>query len=163
MRGGDVGYALGPVFGAVAFALDDITEELQLPEALALLPVVLAVAVAVGARFLVPPLAAEPRRALVTPFILATSAFFVAFMEGLSDIFDLRFPIAAIGDGRPLEAAFVLGIAFIAAAVFYVMFVFAPRQIASREGTAATWTIRFLVFIVGLSIGTTLARFLGRA
>jgi hypothetical protein len=35
--------------------------------------------------------------------------------------------------------------------------VFAPRQIAEREGTGLTWAVRFGVFIVGLTLGTTLA------
>jgi hypothetical protein len=82
-------------------------------------------------------------------------------VAGLADIFDLRFPIGALSEGRPPEAAFVLVIGLIAALVFYVMFVFAPRQIAEREGTAGSWAVRFIVFIVGLGLGTTLAALIG--
>ena len=157
VRSGDVAYAVGPLFGSVAFALDDISEELRLPDALALAPIVFAVAVALLARWRIPPLATEQRRALVTPFVLLTTGFYSSFVAGLGDIFDVRFPFSAISEGRPLEALLVLGIGLLAAGVFYLMFVFAPRQIAEREGTGASWTARFLVFIVGLSIGTTLA------
>jgi len=35
--------------------------------------------------------------------------------------------------------------------------VFAPRQIAEREGSPASWTVRFVLFVVSLSLGQTVA------
>ena len=160
-----IAYAVGPLFGAVAFVVDNTTERLGLSDGnLAVLPLLLAVAAAIVARLRLPPLSGEQRRALVTPFILATSGFFGSFLVGLTDLFDFRSLIAAFsGPDDPRWTLFVLGIATLGVLVFYLMLVFAPRQIAEREGTTGSWAVRFLVFIVGLSLGTTIHGFFGVA
>lgn len=160
-----IAYAVGPLFGAVAFVVDNTTERLGLSDGnLAVLPLLLAVAAAIVARLRLPPLSGEQRRALVTPFILATSGFFGSFLVGLTDLFDIRSLIAAFsGPDDPRWTLFVLGIATLGVLVFYLMLVFAPRQIAEREGTTGSWAVRFLVFIVGLSLGTTIHGFFGVA
>ena len=153
-----VAYAVGPLFGAVAFAVDDCAARLGLTGGLAAIPIVLPVAVAVVARLRLPPLSAEGRRALVAPFILATSGFFGSFLSGFTDVFDLRQLADALT--QPDETAgvpAVLGLAVFATLIFYLMLVFAPRQIAEREGTAGTWAVRFMVFLAGLVIGTTIS------
>ena len=131
-------------------------ERLDLPDNLAILPLVLAVIAALVARWRLPPLSAEQRRALVTPFILAASGFFGSFLVGLTDLFDIRTLIAAVTTGDGGWSLFVVGIATLGVLIFYLMLVFAPRQIAEREGTPRTWAVRFAVFLVGLSLGTTL-------
>src|SRR5690242_8380633 len=85
-----VAYAVGPLFGAVAFALDDSVRRLGLGGGLENLPLVLPVVAAIAARIWLAPTTAVVRRALVTPFILAASGFFSDFLAGLSDLFDLR-------------------------------------------------------------------------
>ena len=142
-----IAYAVGPLFGAVAFSLDEIGESLALPESLFWLPIALAVGAAVIARFRVRPLSGLERRALVTPFVLATSTYFAGIVARIGDAFDL----AEAG----LASGLALGLGVVAALVFYVMFVFAPRQIAEREATPLSWAIRFGVFIVGLVVSTT--------
>jgi hypothetical protein len=153
----DVLYAVGPLFGAFAFTLDDTNEMLGLGGNVALLPIAAAVAVAILVRIRVPPLSADQRRALVTPFILVTSRFFGDFLSGPTGIFDLR-PLAAAaatpGDLGATALLLLIGAAGIL--VFYVMLVFAPRQVADREGTAGTWTIRFLLFLISLAFGQTI-------
>ena len=158
-------YAVGPLFGALAFVLDSTVERLGLTDGLASLPLILAVLTAVVARLRVPPLSAEQRRALVTPFILATSGFFSSFLVGLTDLFDVRSLIAALSSGIVdlRWTLFEVGIATLGVLVFYLMLVFAPRQIAEREGSPRSWAIRFALFIVGLSLGTTIHRFIGVA
>lgn len=152
----DLLYAVGPLVGAFAFTLDDTGEKLGLEGNLALVPIVLGIAVAILVRRLVPPLSAEQRRALVTPFILITSRFFSDFLSGLTGIFDLRkLADAAARPGSLGEAAFLVVIGAAGILVFYVMLVFAPRQIADKEGTAGTWTVRFLLFLVSLALGQT--------
>lgn len=153
-----IAYAVGPLFGAVAFVVDNTTERLGLSDgSLAILPIALAVLAAVVARLRVPPLSGEQRRALVTPFILATSGFFSSFLSGITELFDIRSLIAAFGGpDDPRWTLFVLAIATLGVLVFYLMLVFAPRQIAEREGTPSSWAIRFGVFILGLSLGTTI-------
>jgi hypothetical protein len=154
---GELLYAVGPLFGAFAFAIDDTTEKLGLAGNAALLPIGAGVAVAILVRRLAPPLTADQRRALVTPFILLTSRFFGQFLSGLTDFFDLRQLAAAVANPADLAGTgFVLLIGVLAILIFYVMFVFAPRQVADREGTPRSWTIRFLLFVVSLSIGQTI-------
>lgn len=154
---GTVLYAVGPLFGAFAFTVDDTNTNLGLGPNLALLPLVLAIAAVVAARLFVGPLWAGQRRALVTPFVIVTSRFFGTVLSGIVGIFDLRQVAASPPSPGGLSPWFVLAIAIVGAAVFYVMLVFAPRQIAEREGTPRTWLVRFAVFVGGLVIGQTLA------
>lgn len=156
---GDLAYAVGPLVGAVALAFDEAVAKLGLGGGFELLPIVLPVAVAILARPLVPPLNAAQRRALVTPFILITGASFSGFLARLVGVFDARQLIGSFGAGQGAEALVGLGFALVAAAIFYVMFVFAPRQIAEREGDGRTWTVRFLIFMAGVIVGTTLVGF----
>jgi hypothetical protein len=154
----DVLYAVGPLFGAFAFTLDDTNESLGLEGNLALIPIVAGIAVAILVRVRVPPLSAEQRRALVTPFILITSRFFGNFLSGLTGIFDLRQLAAAAANPGDLAGTLLLVvIGALGILVFYVMLVFAPRQVADKEGTAGTWALRFLLFLVSLALGQTLS------
>ena len=152
----DVLYAVGPLIGAFAFTIDDTNEKLGLEGDLFLVPVVLGVAVAIAVRAFVPPLSSEQRRALVTPFILITSRFFGDFLSGLTGIFDLRqLAAAAATPGELALTALLVAVGSAGILVFYVMLVFAPRQVADKEGTAGTWALRFLLFLVSLALGQT--------
>lgn len=153
---GDVLYAVGPLFGALAFTIDDTAARLGLEGTLDLIPIVAGILVAVIVRRVAPPLSALQRRALVTPFILVTSRFFGQFLAGLTAIFDLRRLAAAVTSPNDLAGtAFVVVVGATAILVFYVMLVFAPRQVADREGTPRTWAVRFLLFLVSFTLGQT--------
>jgi hypothetical protein len=154
---GTVLYAVGPLFGAFAFTVDDTNANLGLGSDLAILPLVLAIGAVILARVAVAPLSAPARRALVTPFVIVTSRFFGSVLSGLVGIFDLRQLLSSPPAPGGFSPWFVLGFGIVGAAVFYVMLVFAPRQVAEREGTPRTWLIRFGVFVIGLVIGQTLA------
>jgi hypothetical protein len=155
---GDLRYAVGPLVGAFAFAIEDVRDRLGLPDALAALPLAAAAGVAVVARLRLPPLSAVQRRTLVTPFVLVASRFFGDVLGGLTPIFDLRALASSITEpGGIAGTAFVVAAATVGVALFYVMLVFAPRQIAEREGTGAAWTVRFVLFIVSLALGQTVA------
>ena len=155
---GDLRYAVGPLVGAFAFAVNDVRDRLGLPDAIAAFPIVAAAAVALISRLRLPPLSAIQRRTLVTPFVLVASRYFGQVLGGLTSIFDLRELASSIGQpGGIAGAAFVVVVAIVGVAIFYVMLVFAPRQIAEREGTGATWTVRFVLFIVSLALGQTIA------
>jgi hypothetical protein len=147
---------VGPLFGAVAFTLYDTVMRLGLGDVAPVLLVV-PVVVAIAARLWLPPTTATTRRALVTPFILATSGFFSNTISGITGIFDLRLLLSGAATSDASLGLFVVGIAIVGVAVFYAMLVYAPRQIADREGTPLSWTIRFAVFVLALALGTTLA------
>ncbi len=151
--------AVGPLCGAVVLAIDDTSTNLGLGSDAALLPVALAIGAAIAARWLMPPLSTEQRRALVTPFVVVTSGFFGRFLSGLADFFDLRQLAASASSSTagPGLTALVLGFAIAGVAVFYAMLVFAPRQVADREGSPRTWLVRFAVFAISLALGQTLA------
>jgi hypothetical protein len=151
----NVAWVIGPLFGAVAFALDDAA--VRLGNGLGALAFVLPFATAIAARLWLPPTTAVVRRTLVTPFTLAASGFFSDFLSGLSDLFDLRRIGSWISGDTTGLAAFGVTLALLGVLVFYLMLVYAPRQIAEREGSGLTWAIRFGIFILGLTLGTTLA------
>jgi hypothetical protein len=158
MARGDVLYAVGPLFGAVAFAFDDLGERLGLPDGLAWLPLALALVIGILARLALPPLSAVQRRALITPFILIASRFFTDFVGGFTGLLDLRqLASAATEPDGVAGTAFVVAFATVAIAIFYLMLVFAPRQVADREGTAGQWVVRFALFVVSLALGQTVA------
>ncbi len=161
VAGGDLAYAVGPLTGAVIFALYTTNAHLGLGDGLAWLPLALAVGCGIAAHWLLAPLAVEQRRALVVPFVLVSSGSFNEMISGIAGIFDLRLSAAAITAGQLQEVLFVVGLATIGCLVFYLMFVFAPRQIAEREGSTLAWAVRFGAFVVSLSLGTTLRAVVG--
>jgi hypothetical protein len=150
-----VAWAIGPLFGAIAFAIDDAGRRLGL--GLGPLALILPIASGVAARLWLQPTTAPIRRALVTPFILAASGFFSDVLAGLSDLFDLRRMATWLGSDASGLAIIGAVFALAGVAIFYAMLVYAPRQIAEREGSGASWAARFAVFLVGLTLGTTLA------
>ena len=155
--GGDLRYAVGPLVGAIAFTLEDVGDRLGLTGNLAVLPFAAGAVVAVVARLRMPTLSSVQRRALVTPFVLVSSRFFGEVLGGLTGLFDLRQLAAALTTPGSLPGTvFVLLLATVGVAIFYVMLVFAPRQIADREGTTASWVVRFLLFVVSLAVGQTI-------
>jgi hypothetical protein len=153
---GDIAWTIGPLFGAFALVLDSAIKDLGLGQAGPLLAAILVVAVLL-ARFRLPPLDAQRRRVLVTPFILVSAGAFSEFMSGLGDLFDLRGFVSDVqaGGSDIVVGLFVAGLALAGVLVFYLMLIFAPRQIAEREGSAGTWSVRFVLFVVSLTIGAT--------
>jgi len=159
---GDLRYAVGPLFAAFAFALDETGRNLGLEGNLGLVPIAAAIAVAILVRRFAPPLSTMQRRLLVVPFIIVTSRFFEEVLSGLADIFDLRELASAVaGPAEFARIAFLVPVAVAAILIFYVMLVFGPRQVADREGSPRTWTVRFAVFMLGLILGQTFGDFLG--
>jgi hypothetical protein len=154
---GDVGWAVGPLVAGTLLVLADVEARFGLGDSAGPLPIVIAVVVAIVARLWLPPTTAPTRRLLVAPFLLATSGIFSAILASLTDLFDLGTLAAATGTADLGTTLLVLGFGVAGIAIFYTMLIFAPRQIAEREGTGLTWTIRFLVFVAGLVLGTTLA------
>jgi len=156
--GREITWTVGPLFGAFALVLDQTATNLGLGDAGPLLIPVLIV-LAVAARLRLPALDWPTRRALVTPFILVSAGSFGTFLAGLRDAFDLRALLGGLAGGEQGIGfgLFVVGILLLGVLVFYVMLVYAPRQVAEKEGSGRTWTVRYLMFVASLTIGTTLA------
>jgi hypothetical protein len=112
----------------------------------------------VTVHFAVPPLAAPIRRALVTPFVLVSGALFWTFIAAITGEPGSATPEAIANPATALAAGGFL-IAF--SGVFYVMLIFAPRQVADREGGIVSWLVRYALFAAGVIAGLAWPRLLG--
>jgi hypothetical protein len=154
---------VGPLLGALSFVVADVMNDLGAVGAGPVLVVVLGV-LAIGARFTLPPLDVVRRRALVTPFILLAGGAFGQFLSGFSDLFDIG---ALVRDAQasgldPVFTVFVAALVLLGVLVFYLLLVFAPRQIAEREGSPGAWATRFALFVLSLAAGATIGGLSGR-
>jgi hypothetical protein len=100
-----------------------------------------------------PVLPAGTRRALITPCILISAVIFNGIM---SDFFSEVRPagIAGIVDTAGLGATLMLFL--VVPGVFYLMFVFAPRQLAETEGTWPDWMARYFLYLASAIPGAAL-------
>ena len=92
------------------------------------------------------------RRALVTPYLLTAGGLFwniVRAVTGGLDFSQLGGALPGLSSG----AAIVVGILTLGAAVYYAMLIYAPRQIAEREGGPIVWLARFGLFVVSVGFG----------
>ena len=94
-----------------------------------------------------PPLAIPVRRVLVTPYVLVSASLFNGLIGQVGGLFDLH---ALLGQGlaqaaQVLPSTLVVMVPF--AAVYYLMLVYAPRQLAVTDGGPVAWLVRFLVFL----------------
>ena len=108
--------------------------------------------VMVVVRFAVPPLGVIARRALVSPFVIVAAGLYWSFIESVFGT-----PAAssarrqALLDPHAAEIALLFLVAF--SAIYYAMLVYAPRQIAEREGSGIEWVLRYLLFVVSIVLG----------
>ncbi len=87
------------------------------------------------------------RRILMTPFIILSTTIFTSSINPILAGVDPKglFRIAQSELGR-----FELGLILAGTLVYYLMFVFAPRQIAGGGGSWRQWALRFVLYVVGL-------------
>jgi hypothetical protein len=107
----------------------------------------------------VPPLAAPYRRALVTPFVMVSGGLFWTFIAAISGEPGSASPAA--GAANPQTAVEAIGFLVAFSAVFYAMLVYAPRQVAEREGGLVTWLLRYALFVAGVVFGLAWPRLFG--
>ncbi|MFI5261907.1 MAG: hypothetical protein ACHQZR_05080 [Candidatus Limnocylindrales bacterium] len=110
------------------------------------------VLVAIGVASLLPdalpPIAVPDRRALVTPYLLVAASLFNGLIGQLGGLFDLR-GLLDQGLGPTLQALPVyVGFVLAFCGVYYLMLVYAPRQLATADGGVVAWLIRFATFVV---------------
>ncbi len=87
------------------------------------------------------------RRALVTPYVLLSASLFNGLMGQIGGLFDLHQLV-----GQDLAATIatlppVLGVLLAFCGVYYLMLVYAPRQLAVADGGLVAWVVRFAVFV----------------
>jgi hypothetical protein len=99
-----------------------------------------------------PTLAPNRRRILMAPFVLVCAGIFNGTMADVLDAVDVGDLFSAAGGD--IEVLFgVLALLVLFSAPFYMMFVFAPRQITESEGTWPAWAARYVVFLVSAIAG----------
>lgn len=144
--------AVGPFVGGLLLLTISGFVALDVPSQL-VLPVLIAVAVlALVAHLAFPPLPLFARRALVTPFIVVAAGIYwnlIAQVTG-GQGFRLNAP-QAIADPHGVELALGFLVAF--SAVYYAMLIYAPRQVAAREGGVFEWGIRYALFLASIVLG----------
>ena len=113
---------------------------------------VLAVVAVIAIRVGVPPVGILVRRALVSPFVMVAGGLYWTLIESV-----VGTPVAATVrrsaaiDLRGVGPFLLFLIAF--SAVYYAMLVYAPRQIAEREGGTVEWLFRYAAFVVSIGLG----------
>ena len=100
---------------------------------------VLAARIMVGMRVLVPPLPATLRRALVTPFVRAAGNLFWSLVAAVTGGVASSDRLGAAALSSPAAVAPALGCLAAFTAVYCAMLVYAPRQVAEREGSPLAW------------------------
>ena len=100
-----------------------------------------------------PVLPASSRRILITPCIIISATIFNGLM---ADLFSEVRPadIGSIVDTAGFGVAVMLFV-FIPG-VFYLMFVFAPRQLADTEGSWPQWITRYFIYLAAAIPGAAL-------
>ncbi|MBI5877052.1 MAG: hypothetical protein HZB53_05320 [Chloroflexi bacterium] len=150
------GYARLPMIVVLGLLFDSAGRALQLPFGDWLFAgSMLAWGVSFFLQAKLPPAPDLLRRVLMTPAIIAMSTEFTGAMNGGLDGFNLGSVLAAYGTPEWSMVSFVACMGSAAVLVMYVMFVFAPRQIAGSGGSWRHWALRFLLYVVGvlLNIG----------
>ena len=147
--------AVGPFVGGLLLVAISSATALGLGSTVML---VLAGVIAVAAVVIRLRLPAAPpivRRALVTPYVLVTATLFWRLINAVTGGADLSGGLRSASIADLQAAGPVLAFLLAFSAVYYAMLVFAPRQVAEREGGVVTWLVRFALFVAGFALGLT--------
>ena len=146
------GAAIGPAVGGLMLVGASGLAALGLDPEAALFPLFGVVLVLALLRDHLPAIPTATRRALITPFVLAAGGIFWTFVRAVTGGATGVGDVGAFVAQAPTIAP-VLGVLIVAAAVYYAMLVYAPRQIAEREGGPPAWIARFGLFLASLVVG----------
>jgi hypothetical protein len=154
-----LGGAIGPLVGALLLVTISGFTGLDLGSGVGVVLVIVALVAMIVVHVAVPPLSIPIRRALITPFVLVSGGLFWTFIAAISGEPGSATPAAVLsnpGEGLGL-GAFLLAFS----AVFYTMLIYAPRQVAEREGGLVTWALRYALFVAGVVAGLAWPRLFG--
>ena len=146
--------SVGPLVGGLMLVGGSALAEFGLDPAAAFLPAFGSVMVLALVQSHLPVLPTSVRRALVTPYLLAAGGLFWSVVRQVSGAFG-----SGSGNGTGLTIGSLpaiagpIGLLILGAAVYYAMLIYAPRQIAEREGGPIEWLARFALFVAGVGLG----------
>jgi hypothetical protein len=106
----------------------------------------------IAIRVAVPPVSVLVRRALVSPFVMIAGGIYWTLIEqvvGTPGIAAVRRGAAVDLHGAELFLLFLVAFS----AIYYAMLIYAPRQIAEREGGLVEWLLRYLAFAASIAFG----------
>ncbi len=148
--------AVGPLAGGLLLVAVAGSTGVGLDGAPATIAWLGAIVIVVAIRLRWPALPTVVRRALVTPFILVAGSIFWGVIDGVAGGQTDLAGAATVSDLQTI--GFVLGILVAFSGVYYLMLIYAPRQIAEPEGGLRTWLLRYAVFLVSVVVGVSWLR-----
>lgn len=156
--------AVGPLTGGLLLVAIDAGAALSLPGWAAAAGIGVAAVLAIALRLWHPAMQAAVRRGLVTPFILAAGGIFwnvIGTVLGPGDTAASGPAGGWLSGADPGTVVIILGALAAFAGVYYAMLIYAPRQVAEREGGLVSWAARFGIFLAGTLLGLTWLSVLG--
>jgi hypothetical protein len=145
--------AVGPFVGGLLLVILSTASALELSEAAGVALAVAIAGLAVVARLRWPKVPAIVRRALVTPYVLVAGGLFWSLIGAVTSGGDV---VTGIRQAAPSDIRGVLpivGFLLAFSAIYYAMLVYAPRQVAEREGGPVAWIVRFALFVASVAFG----------
>jgi hypothetical protein len=143
--------SVGPFVGGLLLVTISGFTALGAPTA-ALYAVLLVAAIGIIAiRVALPPVSVLVRRALVSPFVMVAGGLYWTVIEQVVTPGAASLRRSAPLDLRSVELPLFVLIAF--SAIYYAMLIYAPRQIAEREGGIVEWLLRYAAFAASIALG----------
>jgi hypothetical protein len=110
---------------------------------------------AIAVRLVLPPLAVAVRRALVAPFGAVAGGLYWTFIEAVigtpGTVAAAKHSVIANLSASLLPLGFLVAFS----AVYYAMLIYAPRQVAEKEGGLVEWLLRYALFVFSIVVGAT--------
>ncbi len=156
-----VSAAVGPFVGGLLLVAISSVTALGLGDRAGAALALAAAAVAVVVRMRLPPASNLVRRALVTPYVLVTGSIFWQIMNAVTGEGGAAFRLGGATLSQFQAAVPALGFLLAFSAVYYAMLVYAPRQVAEREGGPVAWIARYGLFAASVLLGTSWLAALG--
>ncbi len=143
---------MGPLSGALLLVAISAFSALGAPTPAVYATLLAAALGMIAIRLAVPPIGVLVRRLLVSPFVMIAGGLYWTFIEsvvGTPGAAALRRSAPLDPRGAELALSFLLAFS----AVYYAMLVYAPRQIAEREGGLVEWLLRYAAFVASIVLG----------
>jgi hypothetical protein len=145
--------AVGPLAGGLLLVGGSAATELGFDAEIVFGPTMVALVAFTLLQSHLPALPTVFRRAFVAPYLMAAGGLFWSVVHTFTEGLDPGSIFGSSAAGVSSEVTLVLGLLIASAAVFYAMLIYAPRQIAEREGGPIEWLVRFGLFLAGVIFG----------
>jgi hypothetical protein len=146
---------IGPLVGGITVVAGAGVEKLGGDGAIVGFPVLIIAAFAVAFASHMPVLQPSMRRALVSPFVLVAGSIFSGVLSSITATiaFDGETLGLLAAPGALAALAGFLGIVALASAIFYLMLIVVPRELANPSSSRLAWVVRFALFFGSLVLG----------